>query len=153
MPLLNYTTQVNAEKTASEVQRMLARAGARAIMAEYDDGHIKGVAFQIQTSFGLQQFHLPVNVEACLAVLKRDSDRWKKTPGPVIPKKYATFEQAERVAWRIMKDWLEAQLAIIATEMVTFDQVMLPYMYQNGKTVYELVIDQQLALNPAEATG
>ena len=64
-----------------------------------------------------------------------------------IEAKLKTLEQAQRVAWRIVKDWLEAQLAIIETEMVTLDQVMLPYMQgDNGQTVYELYRDQQLAL-------
>jgi len=64
--------------------------------------------------------------------------------------RYKTVEQAERVAWRIMKDWLEAQLAIIATEMVTLDQVFLPYMQgDDGRTVYELYLDHQLAIGAA----
>jgi hypothetical protein len=61
--------------------------------------------------------------------------------------RYSTPEHAERVAWRIVKDWLEAQLAIIKTEMVTLDQVMLPYMRgDNGATIYEIYRDQQLAI-------
>lgn len=53
---------------------------------------------------------------------------------------------------RIAKDWLEAQLAILATEMVTFDQVMLPYMRAlDGRTMWELYLDEQLpALAPAD---
>jgi len=65
--------------------------------------------------------------------------------------RYATPEHAERVAWRIVKDWLEAQLAIIRTEMATLDQVMLPYMRaDDGRTVYELYRDQALALPAGE---
>jgi hypothetical protein len=42
---------------------------------------------------------------------------------------------------------VEAQLAIIRTEMVTLDQVMLPYMRgDSGQTMYELYVNQQLAL-------
>ncbi|WP_189339127.1 hypothetical protein [Williamsia muralis] len=37
--------------------------------------------------------------------------------------KYQTPEHALRVAWRITKDWVEAQLAIIETQMVTPAQV------------------------------
>jgi hypothetical protein len=55
------------------------------------------------------------------------------------PPRYRTPEHAERVAWRIVKDWLEAQLAIVATEMVTFDQVMLAYVRtSDGTTLYDL---------------
>lgn len=56
-----------------------------------------------------------------------------------IERRYTTYEQAQRVAWRIVKDWVEAQVALIQTEMVTLDQVMLPYMIGVGdKTIYEL---------------
>lgn len=49
--------------------------------------------------------------------------------------------QAVRTAWRIVKDWVEAQMALQETQMVTTAQVFLPYMIMpNGKTVSENVI-------------
>ncbi len=46
------------------------------------------------------------------------------------------------VAWRIVKDWLEAQLALLQSRQVKLEQVMLPYMLGTGEqgepvTVYE----------------
>jgi hypothetical protein len=38
---------------------------------------------------------------------------------------YSSREHAARVAWRVIKDWLEANLALIAAQMATIDQVML----------------------------
>jgi hypothetical protein len=139
MPLLNYTTKIAATKTAGEVQVLLAKAGARAIMVNYDeDGRPSGLAFQMVTVGGSRTFSLPVDPRKVYDVLLRDNT----------PRNLCTPEQAERIAWRILKDWVEAQLAIIATEMVTLDQVMLPYMQQGerGETVYELYRDQQPAL-------
>lgn len=37
MALKNYTTSISVEKTISEIQAMLAKAGASKIMSEYDD--------------------------------------------------------------------------------------------------------------------
>jgi hypothetical protein len=77
-----------------------------------------------------------VKVDAVCQVLQKDRK---------IPPRLRTPEQGQRVAWRIMKDWLEAQLAIVATEMVSFDQVMLPYMRTNdGRSVYEHYLDSGL---------
>lgn len=140
MPLLNYTTEVAVSRSVGNVQALLVEAGARQIMSEFNDvGTPIAVAFAIDTGYGLRNFHLPVSTDRVLAVLRRDRK---------VPPRYKTPEQAERVAWRILKDWLEAQLAIIRTEMVTLDQVMLPYMQAEvgGRTVYELFRDQQLAL-------
>jgi hypothetical protein len=141
MPLLNYTTEVPALRTIGSVQALLVEAGARSIQTDYDAvGTPIGLAFMVETMNGPRGFKLPVQAFRVLQVLKRDK---KVAP------RYKTPEQAERVAWRIVKDWLEAQLAIIQTEMVTLDQVMLPYMTSgDGRTVYELYVDQTLALPP-----
>lgn len=142
MPLLNYTTSVPVSRTLGQVQGLLVEAGARAIMAEYDDaGAVVGMSFAVVGPYGKQGYTLPVRTERVLAVLTRDG------VGP----KYRTPEHAEKVAWRIMKDWIEAQLALLSTEMVTLDQVMLPYMRTgDGRTVYELYLDDQLALPAGE---
>lgn len=138
MPLLNYTTSVTVGRTIGQIQGLLVEAGARQVATEYDDvGRATGIAFAVQTAHGPRTFVLPVDSGRVETVLKRDK----------VPARYATPEHAERVAWRIVKDWVEAQLAIIRTEMVTLDQVMLPYMRSDeGRTIYELYVDRQLAL-------
>jgi hypothetical protein len=138
MPLLNYTTSVPVGRTIGQIQGLLVEAGARQVMTEYDPvGRATGIAFAVETAHGARTFVLPVNSVRVEAVLKRDK----------VPNRFATPEHAERVAWRIVKDWVEAQLAIIRTEMVTLDQVMLPYMRSgSGQTMYELYLNQQLAL-------
>ena len=138
MALLNYTTTVPVSRTIGQIQGLLVEAGARSILTNYDTvGRPVGIAFAVETIVGLRQFTLPVAVHRVEAVLKREK----------VPPRYRTPEQAERVGWRILKDWVEAQLAIIRTEMVTLDQVMLPYMHGgDGRTVWELFSDHQLAL-------
>ena len=56
-------------------------------------------------------------------------------------------EQARRTAWRITKDWVDAQLAIIETKMVTTAQVFLPYAVTNdGRQVYQRFIEDSSLL-------
>ena len=138
MPLLNYTTEVPVARTIGQVQALLVEAGARSIASEYSEvGTPTGMAFVVETAYGLRRFLIPVNSDSVFAVLAREK----------VQPRFKTPQHAERVAWRIVKDWLEAQLAIIHTEMVTLDQVMLPYMSDDsGRTVYELYRDRQLAL-------
>lgn len=142
MTLLNYTTKVPASRTIGEIERIIVRAGARQVLTDYGpSGAPVGVAFSIDTPHGIRRYHLPVDVAAVQQVMRNDRE---------IPPRYRTPEQAERVGWRILKDWIEAQLAIVATQMVSFDQVMLPYMSAGeGVTVYDLYLQQQLALPPA----
>jgi hypothetical protein len=134
MPLLNYTTSVAAHKTVAEIQRKLVGAGARSILADYDqDGRITGLSFMVDGPIGRRSYTLPVNADSVLKVMSK----W----GSGVPNRYQNAEQAERVAWRILKDWIEAQLAIVETQMTSLDQVMLPYMHTDATrttTVYEL---------------
>ena len=55
-----------------------------------------------------------------------------------IERRYRSQEQALRVSWRIIKTWVEAQMAIVETKMVTLDQVFLPYVVtDSGQTLYD----------------
>jgi hypothetical protein len=42
------------------------------------------------------------------------------------------------VAWRIIKDWVEAQMAILESQMVQMEEIFLPYMVnRQGQTFFE----------------
>jgi hypothetical protein len=63
-----------------------------------------------------------------------------------IRRAYGTPEHAARVAWRVIKDWLEAQLALIDARMAALDQVMLPYLLvDEDRTLYAAYRDQERA--------
>lgn len=130
MPILNYTTGISTSKSAGEIQATLIKAKAQAVMTEYDaQGEATHIAFRITTPQGIVHYRLPANAEGVLKVLKRD----KK-----VKRGHQNMEQARRVAWRIVKDWVEAQMAIIEAEIVSLEQVFLPYAQtSSGETVYE----------------
>lgn len=137
--VLNYTTQIDATKTATEIQAMLARAGATRIGTEYNDGEVVGLAFEIETSPGVRTaFALPVDVDAMHQLLIQQDKAGKLSGSKLRKDQRSSREQAARVAWRVIKDWIEAQLAIVETQMVTLDQVMLPYVTTGPqRTLYD----------------
>ena len=141
MAVLNYTTQIEVSKTIGEVQRMLAEHGANRIGIEYADKQPSAISFEITTETGTGVFTLPVNVAAMnkLLVQQARAGKLKSVSRAVAESR----EHAARVAWRVIKDWLEAQLALIETRMVTFDQVMLPFMRLGELTVYEEFLSQR----------
>lgn len=132
MPILNYTTTIAATKTVAEIQGILAKAGAEQIIIRYGkDAQPSALVFELKG----EMYMLPCRVEAVHKTLMAD----RKVPG-----RYSTREQALRVAWRILKDWVEAQAAIIATGMVKVEEVMLPYMIMHdNKTVYDSFVEQR----------
>lgn len=142
-PIANYSTTVTALKSIGEIQGILVAHGAKRILMDYENEEPVGLAFIVATSYGEVPFRIPVNVDRVRAVLNKQ--RVRSTVGQ---------EFASRVAWRILKDWVRAQMAILETEMVSIDQIFLPYMEvgEKGKTLYELMIDHHLQL-PMEGTG
>lgn len=135
MPLLNYTTKIKPEKTIGEIQAKLAKAGARGILCEYDSsGQPESVTFSMDTPNGMTYFQLPANIPGISKALHEDNS-------------YKDEEHARRVAWRILKDWIEAQIAIIQAGMAESSQVFLPYAKtNNGKTVYEALKDTDIKM-------
>ncbi len=141
-PLLNYTTQIEAAKTVGEIQKTLVAHGAKSILIDYgDDGTVEALAFQVITPQGEVGIRLPIEPTATLRVLER---QWQSGK---IPRRYVAKDQAIRIAWRIIKDWVEAQMAILETEMVKMEQIFLPYVITpGGKTLYEHMVDSKFLL-------
>lgn len=135
MPLLNYSTKVDIYATLGAIQGQLVKHGAKKIMQDYDDqGRIVSISFLIDTPAGVRGIRLPANVDAVQKVLARQKVKCDR-------------EQAERVAWRIVKDWVEAQMAILESEMVQADEIFLPYMVNDkGQTFFAAYRENQLRL-------
>ena len=149
MAIKNYTTDVPVNKTVSEIHLMLADHGAKRILFDYGaDNKVKAISFTIDTPSGEQAVKLPANVDRVREVLRQQKNSPKNRNRTQIDD---SQEQAERVAWRIVKDWLAAQLAILETEMVTVQQVFLPYfLNRQGQTLYEVYSAGALMLEAGE---
>jgi hypothetical protein len=128
-PPVRYTTTISVDKTVAEIQGMLGKHGASRIAVDYQDGTPSGLHFALTTKYGVRLYELPVDTEAMHALLRRTAPRGK----------LQSVEQAERVAWRVVQSWLAAQLALIASQMVQLDEVMLPYMRidNTGRTLMD----------------
>lgn len=135
MALLNYTTKIDPDKTAGEIAEMLRKAGARAVLTEYDEKgeYISSLSFRMRVGEQDMGFKLPCDWKPVLEILKNDRK---------VDPRFCTHEQAVKVSWRIVKDWIEAQLAIIETKMVKTEDVFLPYaIMKDGRTLVETVQD------------
>lgn len=108
MPILNYTTSISVLKTAGEIQEILARAGARTVFVEYGPDRIPdAISFWVEVKGQMISFRLPSRWQGVYqALMNSNAER-----------KYKSEDQARRVAWRIIKDWTEAQVAIIEGEV------------------------------------
>lgn len=135
MPIKNYTTKVDVYQSLGEIQGALAKNGARKIMIDYDEkGNPVGVTFGINTPQGSLGFLLPANIEGVLKVFAKQK---------VKPDR----EQAERTAWRNIRDWVLVQMAFVEAGNVEVDEVFLPYLTDGkGRTLYQVYQSGQLLL-------
>jgi hypothetical protein len=98
MAILNYTTTIDSYKTVAEIEKVLVKHHAVSITKQYDGERITGLRFLIEYETEQIPVRLPVHIDDCLKVLQKEK---KTCPKSNIK---ATSEQAERVAWRILKD-------------------------------------------------
>ena len=135
-----------------EIQEQLVTHGAKSIMSNYTDtGSIEALSFTIITAEGkVIGIRLPCDPNPVLKVMQSQiKDRWH-TKG-TIPASFVNKEQALRTAWRIVKDWVEAQMALLETQMVKMEQVFLPYaIVRDGKTLFESMKSGNFALLDAK---
>lgn len=130
MAILNYTTSISAHKTVGEIQQLLAQKGARGVSIDYDAaGQPAAVAFWLELAGNPVSFRLPSNWTGVRRALDKDRK---------VPARSKTDEQAQRVAWRIVKDWTEAQLAIVEAGIAGMAEVFLPYaVTPDGRTLFQ----------------
>lgn len=109
-------------------------------MAEYDNDQVlSAISFRMMYSGIMVSFRLPAQIDRIYVLLQNDNK---------VPRKLKTREQAARVAWRIIKDWIEAQLAIVEAEQAEMVEVFLPYAQNpdTGQTLFEQVSNDHFAM-------
>lgn len=141
MAILNYTTQIDVYKTVAEIERILSEHGVMSIMKQYEGGQVVSLSFLIDDGEKKIPVRMPIRVDECLKVMQKQK---KEHPKMQIK---ATKEQASKVAWRIMKDWIEVQMALLEINMVRFEEIFLPYIETtDGKTIYEKLEERKFLL-------
>ena len=143
MPILNYTTEISVAKTAGEIQEILARAGANRVMIEFGIDRVpSAVSFQIDFQGQPISYHLPTRWQGVYQALRNNKD---------VPARLKTEAQAKKVGWRIVKDWINSQCAMIEAGTAELTEVFLPYMLNNkNQTMFDVWKDETLALGSGE---
>ena len=148
----NFSTEIPVVRTIAEIEKMLTKYGATHILKEYDDeGDPMMLVFAIMTQHGKMGIRLPIHPDKIISVFK------KQVSNGLLPRKYWDGEwahkQAQRVGWRIIKDWLDAQITLLNIEMVKIEEIFLPYIYNEklDMTVYEMLEKGKFNLELLEA--
>ncbi len=144
MPIIaNATTSVDVMKTLGEITGLLVTAGAQAIMTEYENNMPASVSFRLLRPGDPQPLHfrLPADWRGVQSILKKASPRSQSA---------WNNEQSQRVAWRIIRDWTRAQIALTQAGCAKLEQVMLPYLFDptTNETLYQRLESVRFSLPP-----
>lgn len=142
MPLKNYTTQVPADRSIQEIQSALVKNGATGVLFEYEKGtgRIAALKFLLDINGKKTPFSLPVNWRKFQKVLQDQEIR-----------RADDENYCYRVAWRDIRDWVLAQMALYETSMVEMPQVFLPFATDDkGTTLYDKISKGQFLLGSGE---
>lgn len=146
MALKNYSTSIDVDKTISEIEKILSSHGASDIWKQYDTaGNVICLNFAINTEFGKMPFKLPMDAQKVLQILSTEK---KVGRARGLSKAEAEdINQARKVGWRIIKDWIDSQLALVEINLVKVEQVFLPYAYDpvKNQTLYETIRERKFA--------
>jgi hypothetical protein len=142
MPIKNYTTTVPADRSISEIQDALVTNGATGMLYKYEQGtgRIEALQSLLQIKNQDVAFFLPVHWQRFQRVL----------PLQNVPKS-TDEEYVDRVAWRNIRDWAMAQLALYETERVEMPQVFFPFATDaKGQTLYEKMVEGKCLLRDGQ---
>ncbi len=131
MAILNYSSKIEASVTIGEINAILSKFRARKITLDNDeDGYPVALTFGLSHLDSYMFFTVPCDYKKVLEVMRKQGVR----------NDFIKKDQAVRTSWRIIKDWIEAQLALIESEQVTVNDVFLPFaLTRNGQTVREMI--------------
>ena len=140
------TTDVAASRSAAEITAALVAAGATQIATEYEKGKIKSLRWMMNIEGRQELFDMPARVEPIYKIIKdRNRNTWLTDK-----QKQAMQEKAERIAWRQLLRWIQAQMAMIECGMAKPAEVFFAYvMTPNGETIYKAFEARRLKALPA----
>jgi hypothetical protein len=132
------TTQISPDRTCGEIVSLLVRCGATQINMQYEAQRIKGLRWCLRINGHDQLFDMPVRVDPVRAILRR-----RGRPGD--------HQKAERVAWRQLLRWTEAQSALIECGMVQPAEPFMSYAFDpiKDQTLFQAMMETRYKLLPA----
>lgn len=137
-------TEVPADRSRSEIERTLARYGARRFMYGWEEERAV-VGFELHER--QIRFELPLP--------NRDAPEFTHTPARGTRRSTdaaeKAYDQAVRQRWRALALVIKAKLEAVETGIVTFDQEFgMHFLLPGGHTLGQVVLPQ---LEAAYATG
>jgi len=140
--LKNYSTTVPAMVSVGQIQQILLSFGAKNIMLKADEKRksVIGISFTYEVQGKTIPFKLPADIEKVQQYLYREYMSHTKRPRKT---ESDFYEEAERVTWRINKDWIHSSyVSVLETEQVPPLALLMGLMMLDSKTTLYQAVEQ-----------
>lgn len=127
-----------------KIQKILSENGADKLMFDYakdGSGELLAITFAIDVDGKSMGFRLPALIENVVEIMYGGLDRYDR-PKKITPTQRA---QAYKTGWANIRDWIDAQLALVKTRQVKIQHVFLPYLIMKGGQTLSETIDRDPA--------
>lgn len=143
--LKNYTSE--GRNTFDKIQSILSQNGANKIMYDYakdGTGRLEAITFAMELEGKQIGFRMPAMVDNVVEIMYGGVDRYGREKKVTA----AMRDQAYKTAWANIRDWIDAQMALVATKQARVEQVFLPYLIvgKNDETLFDKISKEQFAL-------
>jgi len=146
----NYTSSIPARTSIEHIENALATHGATQILKKYSpDGKVSALCFMMQVDGRNMPFRVPALVSECETILRSYMKRPRRGTLNVLA------EQSERTTWKIVSDWLDAEMAMFELGQREAMEIFLPCLYDpvSDKTYFQIVKERRYkGLLPAGQT-
>lgn len=128
----NYTSEVNANKTISQIESLLSDNGASGVLKEFETVNeyqlckVKSITFQITVNDRPILIKLPCNVEKVYNFLLQRNKNF-----PLESSKKRIWQQSERTAWKNILEWLQINFSLLALNQIELMEIFLPYVWDS----------------------
>lgn len=162
--LKNYTSNVPSSITLGRIEALLVRCGVKGITKEFGvAGQVLAIMFHLDEGDGrVATVRLPAKVKEAQEALWANyvnGDSLSTDGNEVWSNAYKKkrrqdfLEQGERTAWKIVQDWVEVQMSMIAMNQADRLEVFMPYLWDGKRTCYQALREQGFAGLLPEKTG
>lgn len=135
MKPLNYTTKKTVSQTINDILQLLSKVGCTKIEIDYKEGEPTGIIFAVPVLNNFLRVQMPCKFEGTLNRLRRSNQK-------------ATLQDAKKIAWRTLYNWIEVNLELVFNEQAELIEVFLPYVLneQNQTVFNHFLQDKKIVL-------
>ena len=132
-----YLTSQTADVSVADIEDMLVGFGITNLTKEYENHTLQAITFILPVEGRNIPFRLPVNITAIEELLKLEI-RKPKSGSQYFQK---LREEAEKIAWHIISDWIDLQITLVKLGQTELMGVMMPFAWDatERETMYEKV--------------